>query len=178
MDRDDDLRFSFGWKIIQENIVKTSMHQKHLIFAWKWSSRLKRLKLRSLLFQQKTDCAEDYIKISCFLAQSQKLLSLQRNWSEIYAKSLAIKNLHYGHMEQLIRDGTGDCKNRLILYLQECWRCWCCLVCLRPGPKVQSTSQFWWRSALSIHRGPQRGIFWSYQNLSDFGIVFVLGWRY
>ena len=31
----DDLRFSFGWKIIQENIVKTSMHQKHLIFAWK-----------------------------------------------------------------------------------------------------------------------------------------------
>ena len=168
MDRDDDLWFSFGWKIVEENIVKTSMHQKHLIFAWKRSSCLKRLKLRSLLFQQKTDCAEDYIKISCFLAQSQKLLSLQRNWSEIYAKSLAIKNLHYGHMEQLIWDGTGDCKNRLILYLQECWRCWCCLVCLRPGPKVQSTSQFWWRSALSIHRGPQRGTFWSVQNLSSF----------
>ena len=29
MDSDDDLRFSFGWKIIKENIVKTSMHQKH-----------------------------------------------------------------------------------------------------------------------------------------------------
>ena len=69
-----------------------------------------------------------------------KSFSLQRNWSEIYAKSLAIKNLHYGHMEQLIWDGTGDCKNRLILYLQECWSCWCCR--LSPprseGPKYVS----------------------------------------